>query len=532
MLIEKELMSPGINLVQHQNPEVPGLMFLRGSLNLVLGHLQDRNNPQIPIRAETATVKEIHSVLYRERSDKAGLSDVRPSCEEMLDICRQIMDWSPRTAHPHFVSQIYSRADLYGIGAEVIVAALNNNVHVFQLSPALTVIEKVTVEYLSDVFGFGAVGGAGYAEGAFVPGGSLGNLHALYVALHKFNPALREDGLPVNGKQLVAFCGEGAHYSIEKAAMALGIGRSNMRKVPTDTDGRMRVDLLEAAIIESVAHGETPFCVCATAGTTVLCAFDQLVPISEVVRRYGLWLHVDAAWGGAAAFSPRHEHLLNGLDQADSLTFSAHKMLGAPIQCVAFLVHARHPGLLQRAMSLDAPYLYQNSTGNRNAEPDLSRMTLQCGRRGDALKLWLMREALGDAGLSRRIDDCVAWAEGFRSEIQLRESKGSGFILYKCSFSTVCFWYVPRAMLPVRVMDLEHGTADWNVVDEIPDKVRNEMIESNDCMLVSYGSTTGLPRFFRLGLSSAPGTQAQCSSSIEIILNHIENIAERVFAVR
>jgi glutamate/tyrosine decarboxylase-like PLP-dependent enzyme len=525
-------MSAGTNLVQHQNPEVPGLMFLRGTLNLVLGYLQDCNNPQIPIRAETATVKEIHSVLYRERSDKTGLSVVRPSCEELLDICRRIMDWSPRTAHPHFVSQIYSRADLYGIGAEVIVAALNNNVHVFQLSPALTVIEKVMVEYLSDVFGFGAAGGTGYAEGAFVPGGSLGNLQALYVARHKFNPAIREDGFPVNGKQLVAFCGEGAHYSIEKAAMALGIGRSNMRKVPSDTGGRMRVDLLEAAIIESVARGEAPFCVCATAGTTVLCAFDQLIPISEVARRYGLWLHVDAAWGGAAAFSPRHAHLLDGLDQADSLTFSAHKMLGAPIQCVAFLVHARHPGLLQQAMALDAPYLYQNSTGNQNAEPDLSRMTLQCGRRGDALKLWLMHEALGDAGLAKRVDDCVDWAEGFRSEIELRESKGSGFILYQCSFSTVCFWYVPRAMLPVRVMDLEPGSTDWNVVDEIPDKVRNEMIESNDCMLVSYGSTTGLPRFFRLGLSSAPETPAQCSSSIAIILNRIENIAERVFAAR
>ena len=182
------------------------------------------------------------------------------------------MDWSPRTAHPHFVSQIYSRADLHGIAAEVIVAALNNNVHVFQLSPALTVIEKITVEYLSDVFGFGGASGAGYAEGAFVPGGSFGNLQALYVARHKFNPAIRENGLPVDGKKLVAFCGEGAHYSIEKAAMALGIGQSNMRKVPGDAVADMRVDLLEAAIIQSIARGEKPFCVCATAGTTVLCA--------------------------------------------------------------------------------------------------------------------------------------------------------------------------------------------------------------------------------------------------------------------
>jgi glutamate decarboxylase len=504
-------------------------MFLRGTLTLVLEYLEACNNPKMPIRAETATVKEIRSLLHVARTDSIGSGVVRSSSEDLLGICRRIMDWSPRTAHPHFVSQIYSRADLYGIAAEVIVAALNNNVHVFQLSPALTVIEKIMVEYLSDVFGFGVAGGAGHAEGAFVPGGSLGNLHALYVARHRFNPAIREEGLPVNGRQLVAFCGEGAHYSIEKAAMALGIGRSNMRKVSSDADGRMRVDLLEAAIIESIAHGEAPFCVCATAGTTVLCAFDDLAAISEVARRHDLWLHVDAAWGGAAAFSPRHEHLLDGLDQADSLIFSAHKMLGAPIQCVALLVHARHPDLLQHAMALDAPYLYQNSMANQNVEPDLSRMTLQCGRRGDALKLWLMHEALGEAGLAKRVADCVDWAEGFRSEIQLRESKGSGFVFFKCSFSTVCFWYVPRAMLPVRVMDLGPGSTEWHAVDEIPDKVRNEMIKSNDCMLVSYGTAMGLPRFFRLGLSSSPETRAQCSNSINIILNHIESIAERVF---
>jgi len=263
----------------------------------------------------------------------------------------------------------------------------------------------------------------------------------------------------------------------------------------------------------------------------VLCAFDQLVPISEVARRYGLWLHVDAAWGGAAAFSTRHRHLLGGLDQADSLTFSAHKMLGAPIQCVAFLVHGRHSGLLQHAMALDAPYLYQNSTGNQSVEPDLSRMTLQCGRRGDALKLWLMREALGDAGLSDRVDDCVDWAEGFYDAIRLRESEGSGFTLYKRSFSTVCFWFVPRAMMPVRVRDLEQGSEGWKAVDRIADKVRNEIIQRNDCMLISHGSIPGLPRFFRLGLSSAPGTRAERSTSIEVILDNIEDIAERAFAV-
>ena len=214
------------------------------------------------------------------------------------------MAWSPRTAHPNFVSQIYSRADLHGVAAEVIVAALNNNIHLFQLSPALTVIEGSMIDYLSDMFSFGELDGAPYADGVFVPGGSAGNMHALYVALNKMYPALRENGFPADGKRFVAFCGEGAHYSLEKAAMVLGMGRSNMCKIPSDADGRMRVDLLEAAITETIARGDAPFCVCATAGTTVMSAFDSLVPIAGIARRHGIWLHVDAAWGGPPRSRP------------------------------------------------------------------------------------------------------------------------------------------------------------------------------------------------------------------------------------
>lgn len=517
------------NIVQHQTIEIQEMTFLRDILNLVSDHLQDRANPDLPIRAESATVSEIRSTLYRAKGDKTRRRTMHRSHEDLLNACRKIIAFSPRTAHPNFVSQIYSRANLYGIAAEIIVSALNNNVHVFQLSPALTVIERDMINYLSDVFGFGSADKMNHAEGAFVPGGSIGNIHALYVARYKAAPAIRETGLPPHGKQLVAFCGDDAHYSIERAAMVLGIGRSNMRKIPSDTDGRMRVDLLEAAITEAIVRGENPFCVCATVGTTVLSAFDQLIQISEITHRCGIWLHVDAAWGGSAAFSPRYAYLLDGLSQADSLIFSAHKMLGAPIQCVTFLVHARHKGLLQHAMAVDAPYLYQNSMSNREEEPDLSRMTLQCGRRGDALKLWLMREALGDVGFSKRVDECVDWAKEFRDEISVRETRKGGFVLYKYSFSTVCFWYIPEAMRPLRIADLEPGSGKWKVLNQVPDKVRNELIHNGDCALVSYGSTAELPRFFRLGLSSAPGTQTQFRNSVDFILNRIERIADGLF---
>lgn len=210
------------------------------------------------------------------------------------------------------------------------------------------------------------------------------------------------------------------------------------------------------------------------------------------------------------------------------MTFSAHKMLGAPIQCVTFLVHARHKGLLQNAMVIDAPYLYQNSMDDRDEEPDLSKRTFQCGRRGDALKFWLMREALGDQGLAKRVDDCVQWAEDFRAEIELRERKAGGFVLHKHAFSTVCFWYVPKAMRPLRIADLEPESANWGALNEVPDKVRNELIRNSERALISYGSAPNVPNFFRLGLSSAPETQVQCHDSIKLILDRIETIADSV----
>lgn len=524
-------MSPDTSSIERRTTEAQDMAFLSDVMHLVSEHLQDRTNPDLPIRPAATTVSEIRSSLYRERGGEA-CSTAGRSREYLLEACRRIITWSPRTAHPNFVSQIYSRADLYGVAAEVIVAALNNNIHVFQLSPALTVIERDMIDYLSHVFGFGGLDGAPHADGVFVPGGSAGNMHALYVALHKTDPALREDGFPADGKRFVAFCGEGAHYSVEKAAMVLGIGRSNMHKISSDADGRMRVDLLEAAIAKTIARGDVPFCVCATAGTTVLSAFDPLVPIAEIARRHGIWLHVDAAWGGAAAFSPRHAYLLDGLSEADSLTFSAHKMLGAPVQCVTFLVHARHRGLLQHAMAIDAPYLYQNSMDDRDEEPDLSKNTFQCGRRGDALKFWLMREALGDSGFAKRVDDCVKWAEGFRAEIEFREGQGGGFVLHKHAFSTVCFWYVPKAMRPLRIAELEPGSAAWNTLNEIPDKVRNELIRNSERALVSYGSAPEVPNFFRLGLSSAPETRVQFHDSIKFILDRIEIIADSVFGDR
>ncbi len=504
--------------------EGDSLRFLQDVMAIIVEHLQHRDLADSPIRPSISAADLGRILGCRGPAGAAPAND-----RDLLEICKLIVSHSVRTAHPNFVSQIYSKADLYGIAADIIVAALNNNVHVFQLAPALTLIEKDVLSYLSRRFGLDHPEGALSADGIFVPGGSYGNMAALYVAMAKRDPGIKTKGLAARQIPFAVFCSENAHYSLDKAAMLLGLGRDHLYRVPCDASGRMRVDLLRKAMRNAVEGGKEPLSIVATAGTTVLSAFDPLPDIAEVAQANGMWLHVDAAWGGAAAFSERHSALLKGADQADSLVFSAHKMLGAPIQCAALMVHSKHKGLLQDAASVDAPYLYQNTLDDPDAEPDLSRSTFQCGRRSDALKLWLMMQAQGTDGFQRRVDGCVAWATEFRSEIAQRQRKSGAFQIFQHMFTTVCFWYLPAALRGEDVEDLEPDTKAWHDLDKLPALVRDVLIRDEHRALLSYGNAQHVPSFFRLGISSSPQTPAQRKQSIAVVLDTLESVAEQIF---
>jgi sulfinoalanine decarboxylase/sulfinoalanine decarboxylase/aspartate 1-decarboxylase len=201
------------------------------------------------------------------------------------------------------------------------------------------------------------------------------------------------------------------HYSIPKNAGMAGIGRSNVRYVATDTRGRMLPDDLERQINEDRALGHTPFFINATAGTTVLGAFDPLVELSRIATAAGIWLHVDGALGGSMLLSERTRPLLDGLERADSFTWDAHKMMGVPLTCSVLLV--RQPGILGRQLSEKADYLFHGDDMH-----DRGQTSMQCGRRNDALKLWAAWQALGDSGLSNRIDDAVASARHAAQRIE------------------------------------------------------------------------------------------------------------------
>jgi glutamate/tyrosine decarboxylase-like PLP-dependent enzyme len=252
-------------------------------------------------------------------------------------------------------------------------------------------------------------------------------------------PGMKRRGLARNGKQPVLFVSDQAHYSFEKAANLLGLGIDQRVEVRTDARGRMDPGELDQQVERSKARGDAPFFVGATAGTTVLGAFDPLPEIADVCSRHGLWLHVDGAWGGPVLLSEKHRRLIRGTERADSFTWDAHKMMGASLTCSAFL--NRHPGQLARTCSTggaDPAYLFHEG---HDPSLDLGRRSLQCGRRVDVLKLWLIWKHHGDRGLAARVERLFDLAR-YATEVVERHPRLE--TMAPTQSLNVCFRVVPQ----------------------------------------------------------------------------------------
>lgn len=325
--------------------------------------------------------------------------------------------------------------------------------HVYQVSPALTVLEKQTARALAGMFGFQGPNAGGVSQ----PGGSAANQSSMVIARNVLFPETKTEGY--GARKFVLFTSAHGHYSVEKAAQMFGFGSNAVRAVAVDEKGRMMPSALEAAISNSRARGETPFYVNATAGTTVLGSFDPFEEISEVARREGLWLHVDASWGGPVVFSDKQRYKLRGVERADSISICPHKMLNVPLTC-SFLL-GKDLREFHKGMTLPAGYLFHNADDVENGIADkegpsevpidsghemrqeywdLADLTPQCGRRGDSLKLALSWIYYGTNGFRDYIDHAFSIA----AELAGLVDSNSNFTLVSekpppCL--QVCFYY-------------------------------------------------------------------------------------------
>lgn len=348
-------------------------------------------------RAEPAIAQRPGREL-RAELDLALPAEGRPRDEVMRRLAT-VLAATPRAAGPRFFNQLYGGRDTVATMTELVSVIANTQMHTYKVAGAQTLVEETVLRHMGRKVGFE------HGEGTLTPGGSLSNLVAMIVARNEALAEAREQG--VGGVVGTVYTSTESHYSIRKNMGLIGLGRANLRAVPVDAEGAMDPAALDAAISADRAAGCRPVMINATAGTTVLGAFDPLTAIADVARRHGVWLHVDGSFGGTALLSPRHRGLLAGSERADSFAWNPHKMMGMPLLCSAILL--RRGGLLAKHFDESADYLFQSE----DSLLDPGRRSIQCGRRNDALKLWCAWQHHGDAGWARRVERQFAMAAYF-----------------------------------------------------------------------------------------------------------------------
>jgi aromatic-L-amino-acid decarboxylase len=355
---------------------------------------------------------------------RAKLPAAPPSSPEPLDGIladyRSIIEpYITHWQHPMFMAYFPSVASGPGILGEWLSSALNSNVMLWRNAPASTELEEVVVSWLRQMLGLPA----GF-DGMFTDTASISSLLSIAAARHAITG-------PEGASKLRIYASSEAHSSIDKAAIVAGIGRAGVRRIPVDGDYRMQAGALAAAIAEDRAAGWTPFCVVATLGTTSSTSVDPCEAIAAICRREKLWLHVDAAYAGAAAIVPELRPLLAGWELADSIVVNPHKWMFTPFD--ASLLLFRSPEAFRDAFSLVPEYLRTPEAGGVH---NFNEYGIQLGRRFRALKMWMQIRWFGVEGMIARLRDHVRLARLFADWV---DADPDWERLAPVPFATVCF---------------------------------------------------------------------------------------------
>jgi len=380
---------------------------------------------------------ERYPVLARTRPGDivAALPESAPETGEpfdalMDDFERVVLPGITHWNHPRFFAYFATSAAPVAIAAETLAATLDVKAMLWRTSPAASELEAVVMRWLGRLLGLPDA-----FTGIIYDTASIAGFTALAAAREALDLDIRRKGM--SGRDLPClrvYVTEHTHSHVEKAAIALGVGQENVVKIACDEAFRMRPEALDAAIAADLAAGHRPMAVVATVGTTSTTSIDPVARIAAIARARGVWLHVDAAYAGAAAIVPEFRHVLDGAERADSIVFNPHKWLFVPMDCSTLFV--RDEALLRRAFSLVPAYLETTDGDVRN----YMDYGLQLGRRFRALKLWFVLRYYGAEGLRAHLRAHVALAGEFASWV---EAEPHWRVVAPHPFSVVCFRYEP-----------------------------------------------------------------------------------------
>jgi aromatic-L-amino-acid/L-tryptophan decarboxylase len=386
---------------------------------------------QLPVLAQ------VRPGEVRDQLPESPPSAPEPFADALRDLDDILLPGITHWNHPAFHAYFAITGSGPGILGEALAAALNVNGMLWRTSPSATELEELVVDWLRQMLGL-----AEGLRGIISDTASMSTMLALAAAREAAGLDVRQRGLAGRPDlpMLRVYTSEQAHSSVEKAAIALGLGRDGVRLIATDD--RFRIDptaLLEAAR-EDVRFGYRPIAIVATVGTTSTTSVDPVAELADVrdllVQELGqpIWLHVDGAYGGMMAVCEEHRWVLDGVDRADSLVTNPHKWLFTPIDCSVLFV--RDPEALRRAFALVPEYLTTDDEG----VTDYMDWGVQLGRRFRALKLWLVIRYFGVEGLAARIREHVAQAQRIAAWV---EGHPDLELAAPVPMSTVCFRAAP-----------------------------------------------------------------------------------------
>ena len=419
------------------------------------GAVLNWNSPEQNIRHATKRLQE---------------ADAQPGIEEnqllnrFEELVKQTFSRGQNLHHPHYVGhQVPASVPLAGF-FDAITTLTNQVMAIYEMGPWATAAERAVVNQLGEAMGFAS----GTFSGLVTSGGSLANLTALLTAR---NVALGDSwtqGVSTSSPPPVLVTHAEAHYCVTRSAGILGLGTDQIVRVPIDSQRRMDVAQLDTILADLRDRNVPIVAVCAAACATPIGAFDPLPEIAEVCRRFDVWLHVDAAHGGAACLSDSHRHLVEGLELADSVVCDAHKMLFMPALC-AFVFYRNYQ---HRYAAFDqvAPYLFDPSAPGM-AEYDNGITNVECTKRAAAMGLWGVWSTYGRRLFEALVDATFGLSQRFY-EMLCQQSDFEAFCQPTCNI--VVFRHVPE----------EIANRTDNEIDEYQLRLRRSVIESGEFYLV------------------------------------------------
>ena len=401
------------------------------------------------------SIKELRNAIAFNPS-KEGLG-VQASLQRMVEL---FLNKSLKVHHPHSLAHLHCPTMVTSQIAEVLINATNQSMDSWDQSPAGSLMEVQLIDWLRQKVGYGA----GQA-GVFTSGGTQSNLMGVLLARdwciaknwqdeHGKPWSVQRDGVPNEAmKNVKVICSENAHFSVQKNMAMMGMGFQSVVTVPVNDKAQMDVDALEKTMALLQSEGKIVACVVATAGTTDAGAIDPLKQIRDITNRYGAWMHVDAAWGGALVLSNEFHSMLDGIELSDSVTLDFHKHYFQSISCGAFLLKDEAN---YRFMHYEAEYL-NSAYDEEHGVPNLVSKSLQTTRRFDALKLWMTIEALGEELYGSMIDHGVKLTREVADYI--KETDGLE-LLVEPQFASVLFRVVPKDYSAQYLNSLNQNVAD------------------------------------------------------------------------